>query len=708
MNLSLKDLIKSRLSLVDSQIALFWIISTHSQLKQWVRNRVIEINRLTNKENWYYIESKNNMADIATRRGAKLSDVAEGSSWISGHEWTKKSRDTFPIKSAQEIKLSRDDIKNFNVELLGNDITDPEWVQKQLSESYYSGLSGGTLEKVGKMYRYSNYIIDPNKFRFKKVVRIHSLVFKFIRNLKRRLGMATPSSSIGYQLPALFGICNDRFLVTEGNDPLLKCPKGLVVELSEDDLTESLHYFFQKATRELKHFNRKSSYEKISTEKDGLLFYTGRILPSQQFDNKSDLNLSDVCIDLSSSTFCVPMVDKYSPLAYALINEVHWHDPDARHSGNETVLRHLLKICFVTEGSSLVQLFRKNCPRCRYLHKKKIEVAMGPKSGENLTIAPAFYYSQVDLFGPFSSYSNVNKRTTIKVWFAIFCCAVTGTVDLKIVEDYSTSSFVLAFIRFACTFGYPKKLLPDAGSQLLKACSSMTLTFHDIQHQLSKHGVEFEPCPVNAHYMHGKVERKIRHVKETFSKHLQNHRLSLIQWETLGYQVANTINNLPIASGRAARDLEHLDLITPNRLLLGRNNSRSPVGEITVTEDVGKIISQNNSIFQAWFRAWLTSCVPALMQHPKWFRSDVDPKVGDVILFLKSEKEFESIYQYGMITALKVSRDGKIRQVEIEYKNHNEGIKRKTNRGTREIVVIHPFEELGLIRELNVLATSLE
>jgi hypothetical protein len=150
VKLSLKDLVRSRLSLVDSQIALFWIISTHSQLKQWVRNRVIEINRLTNKENWFYVESKNNMADIATRRGAKFSDVAEGSVWISGHEWTKQSRDTFPIKSAQEIKLSRDDVKNFNVELLGNDITDPEWVQKQLSESYYSGLPGGTLGKGGK------------------------------------------------------------------------------------------------------------------------------------------------------------------------------------------------------------------------------------------------------------------------------------------------------------------------------------------------------------------------------------------------------------------------------------------------------------------------------------------------------------------------------------------------------------------------------
>ena len=96
------------------------------------------------------------------------------------------------------------------------------------------------------------------------------------------------------------------------------------------------------------------------------------------------------------------------------------------------------------------------------------------------------------------------------------------------------------------------------------------------------------------------------------------------------------------------------------------------------------------------------------MHHPKWFKSDSDPKVGDIVLFLKSEKEFEQIYQYGLIKDLKVSRDGKIRQVEVEYQNHNENVKRSTNRGTREIVVIHPFEELGLMRELNIIATSLE
>ena len=46
-------------------------------MKQWVRNRVIEINRLTKRENWYYVNSENMSADIGTRKGATLKDVSE-------------------------------------------------------------------------------------------------------------------------------------------------------------------------------------------------------------------------------------------------------------------------------------------------------------------------------------------------------------------------------------------------------------------------------------------------------------------------------------------------------------------------------------------------------------------------------------------------------------------------------------------------------
>ena len=419
------------------------------------------------------------------------------------------------------------------------------------------------------------------------------------------------------------------------------------------------------------------------------------------------LQLADVCLDLSDSTFCVPLLDKYSPISFSIINEVHWYDDDARHAGNETVWRFVQLLAFIVEGKPLAKQFKEECPRCRYLKRMAIKVAMGPVGDDQLRIAPPFYASQVDIFGPYKSHSDVNTRAKTDIWFVIFCCCVTGAVSIKTMNTYSTKSFVMSFIRFSCVYGCPYKLLPDAGSQLVKGCKSMKLTFTDIKNRLHEEGVVFEVCPVGAHYMHGKVERKIRSVKETFAKCLQNEKLSGMEWETLGDQVANSMNNLPIGLRSETKDLENVDLLTPNRLLLGRNNNRGPVGPLRVTEDVGKIIDQNEKLVKAWFRAWLISYVPNLIIQPKWFRSDRDPKIGDVVLFLKSDKEFKKLYQYGMIHDVKQSRDGLIREVEIIYQNSGEKSKRFTSRGTREIVVIHHVEELGLIRELNFLASNI-
>ena len=706
---SLGQRVTGRVSLIDNQVSLHWISSVHTKLKQWVRSRVVEINRLTDKNDWYYVESKDNTADLGTRKGAKISDVLDDSVWVNGPNWATQERDAFPVKSVHEIKLSADDLKNFNDEIITPDVTDDDWITSQLNGFHsvcYTSSQPKGLDEVYLRYQFSSYIVDPNKYNFRKVVRIMGLVLKFIGKLKPSIRKAPPVVAYQNALPGRFMFCNDKYLVTAGAAFPFVCEKGLVVELTELNLLEALNYFFRKASDEVRHFLPKSSYENISQDKFGILYYTGRILPSQTFGSK--VELSDVCLDLSSSSFCVPIVDKHSPLAYALISEVHWYDTDAKHSGVETLWRYVLKIAYVIEGRALVKKFKDQCARCRYLRKRAIEVVMGPVACENVCIAPPFYNSQVDLFGPFSSYSNVNKRATSKIWFVIFCCCVTGAVDIKVAEDYTTTSFIQAFIRFSCKVGYPRKLLPDAGSQLISGCGNMTISFYDVHNKLSELGTDFEPCPVGAHYMHGKVERKIRDVRMLFSKHLQNHRLSIIQWETLGDQVANSINNLPIALGNVSQSLENLDLLTPNRLMLGRNNSRCPSEKMLITENLGKIIQQNGEIFEVWFRAWLTSCVPNLMIHPKWFRSDIDPQVGDVILFLKSDKEFEKLYQYGIICDTKRSRDGKIRQVDIEYQNHSEGVKRRTTRGTREIVVIHPYDELGLIRELNILATQLE
>ena len=55
-------------------------------LKQWVRDRVIEVRGFTETNQWHHIESQNVLADIGTRKGAKIKYVDENSKWIQGDE----------------------------------------------------------------------------------------------------------------------------------------------------------------------------------------------------------------------------------------------------------------------------------------------------------------------------------------------------------------------------------------------------------------------------------------------------------------------------------------------------------------------------------------------------------------------------------------------------------------------------------------------
>ena len=335
---------------------------------------------------------------------------------------------------------------------------------------------------------------------------------------------------------------------------------------------------------------------------------------------------------------------------------------------------------------------------------------MGAVTGFNLTIAPAFYSCQVDLAGPFTAHSPYNKKAAkLKLWFVVFVCATTSSTNIKVMGDYTTASFIHAFTRFSCEVGFPKTLLVDQGSQIIKGCETMKLDFWDIKFQLHQDvSVDFEVCPVGGHNFNGKVERKIREIKKSIMKTVSNERLDVLEWETLAASIANTINNMPLALGSSVTpSTEFIDLLTPNRLKLGRNNERSPVGAMSTT-DHNKIIENNRAIFNAWFEVWLLAHVPTLMNQPKWYRSDKDLKEGDVVLFLKKESTIESNYQFGIVENVTTGRDEKVRQVKVRYRNHSDNVDRTTDRAARGLVVIRRADEMNVMEEMGDVSRYIE
>ena len=86
--------------------------------------------------------------------------------------------------------------------------------------------------------------------------------------------------------------------------------------------------------------------------RNNILYYTGRILPTQKIDSK--VSVSDASLDLTEPTFCVPLTDSLSPVAYAIVSETHWNDPGVKHKGVESTLRYAQTNAYII-GRSLVK-----------------------------------------------------------------------------------------------------------------------------------------------------------------------------------------------------------------------------------------------------------------------------------------------------------------------------------------------------------------
>ena len=111
-----------------------------------------------------------------------------------------------------------------------------------------------------------------------------------------------------------------------------------------------------------------------------MFYYSGRILADYKFDGYPEL--CEAVIDLCSTSFCFPVMDQYSPVAIAL--EVHWYQSDVKHTGIEAILRKMLGVAFIIGGQKLAIYIKRGCKKCRILHTKSVEVAMGPIQNINL------------------------------------------------------------------------------------------------------------------------------------------------------------------------------------------------------------------------------------------------------------------------------------------------------------------------------------
>ena len=189
---ALKDRVVGQILVVDSEIALHWMNSDTKQLKPWTRNKVIEANRFSEPCDRFHVSSDMNPADIGTRKGASIEDVAPGSEWESGKPWMKLSfnelRQSDILSSVEDIKLRKEQLAEIKKETIGTpiDLCDSGFTVTArcfLAEDRSIALLSEISKRVKERLNFSQYLVDPNKFKFSKFVRVLAIIIKVARIL---------------------------------------------------------------------------------------------------------------------------------------------------------------------------------------------------------------------------------------------------------------------------------------------------------------------------------------------------------------------------------------------------------------------------------------------------------------------------------------------------------------------------------------------
>ena len=121
-----------------------------------------------------------------------------------------------------------------------------------------------------------------------------------------------------------------------------------------------------------------------------------------------------------------------------------------------------------------------------------------------------------------------------------------------------------------------------------------------------------------------------------------NHPQTVLQWETLFSKIANTVDNLPMAKGNTS-DATNLgyEIITPNRLKLGRNNFRSLEGwGLSLTWQGISQLCLNETESSIVNKIFIDNIHMLDLRPNKWLKNSRLPVLDDIVLFVFLDSEY--------------------------------------------------------------------
>ncbi|XP_058881751.1 uncharacterized protein LOC131737334 [Acipenser ruthenus] len=614
----------------DSKVVLGYICNQTRRFYVYVSNRVQRIRRFSRPEQWHYVHTAQNPADIATRSvpAAHLSQTT----WLTGPAFLLHTGET---RTTEEMSY---------------ELIDPESdveVRSHVTTCQNIGLGA---------YRFGRFS------SWKSLTRaVASLVH--ISHCYKTTDHEQKENCNGWH----------HCTKPHTSDELAKA-KAVIIGCTQREAYKVEFTCLEKG----KEIPKNSPLRKLNPiiDEEGLLRIGGRL-------KHSALNTAE------KHPLIIP---GRSHVATLLTNYYHERVKHQGRVFTEGAIR--TGGIWIVGAKRCINSNLRKCVTCKKLSGRTAEQKMADLPSDRLSAEPPFTYVGLDVFGPWTIASRRTRggQANSKRWAVLFTCMSVRAVHIELIESMDTSSFINALRRFFALRGPAKQIRSDCGTNFIGACKELKILLADtnkpsVRKYLGEEGCTWIFNPPHSSHMGGAWERMIgisRRILDSMLQQIGPSRLTHEVLSTLMAEVTTIMNARPLTP--ISTDPDSPFLLTPAMVLTQKVCTPLPPPGAFDNTDLyrqqwKKVQHLANTFWERWRREYLAT----LQSRSKWQEDRPNIKVGDLVL-LKDSQVKRNEWPLALVTEAFLDSDGKVRKVELKVTKH--GTPRTFFRPVSEVVLL--------------------